>query len=171
VLAREGLAAAQMSFLRQVEMRYAGQSHEIAVDCPDGAIDAAMLRTMRDRFHTEHDRSYGHGYPDQPTELVNFRLTAVGRIAKPQLREIPAATGDARQAAKGTRPVYFGTHGDHVATTVYDRAKLAAGHRFFGPAVVEEMDSTTLVLPDFGVEVDRWGNLLISPRQPGPAQA
>jgi N-methylhydantoinase A len=169
VLAREGLAAGQMNFLRQVEMRYKGQSHEIAIDCPNGAIDASALRMMRDGFHAEHDRTYGHGYPDQPTELVNFRLTAVGQIAKPRLREIPAATGDVQQAAKGTRPVYFTTLGDFVTTTVYDRGKLAAGHRFSGPAMIEEMDSTTLVLPEFKVEVDRWGNLLISPQQSGSA--
>jgi len=164
VLAREGLAAAQMSFSRQVEMRYEGQSHEIAIDFPDGAIDEATLRTIRVRFHAEHDRNYGHGYPDQPTELVNFRLTAVGQIAKPRLREISAARGDVRQAAKGTRPVYFGALRDFVTTIVYDRAKLGAGHSLCGPAIVEEIDSTTLVLPDFKAEVDRWGNLLISPQ-------
>jgi N-methylhydantoinase A len=164
VLAREGLAAAQMSFLRQVEMRYVGQSHEIAIDFPDGAINEATLQMIRDRFHAEHDRTYGHGYPDQLTELVNFRLTAVGQISKPRLREICTARGDVRQAAKGTRPVYFGTLGDFVTTIVYDRAKLAAGHSLCGPAIVEEIDSTTLVPPDFKAEVDRWGNLLISPQ-------
>jgi N-methylhydantoinase A len=163
-LSREGLAAGQIGFLRQIELRYAGQSHEIAVDCPDGRIDEAALQTMRDRFHAEHDRTYGHGYPDQPTELVNFRLTAVGRIAKPRQREIAIARADAGQAAKGKRPVYFGGPDDFVATPVYDRGKLAAGHRLSGPAVIEELDSTTLVLPGFEVEVDRWGNLLISPQ-------
>jgi N-methylhydantoinase A len=165
-LAREGLAAMQMSFLRQVEMRYEGQSHEIAIDLPVGTVDAATLRTIRDRFHEEHDRTYGHGYPDQPTELVNFRLTAIGQIPKPRLREIPTARGDVRQAAKGTRSVYFGALGDFVTTTVYDRSQLAAGHSFVGPAVVEEMDSTTLVPPGFKVDVDRWGDLLISPKLP-----
>jgi N-methylhydantoinase A len=162
-LTRDGLAAPQMSFVRQIEMRYVGQSHEITIDCPDGRLDESMLKVMRERFHAGHDRTYGHGYPDQPTELVNFRLTAVGQIAKARLRESPAAASDAGQAAKGTRQVYFATRGDFVATAVYDRSKLTAGHRFSGPALVEEMDSTTLVLPRFKVEVDRWGNLLISP--------
>ena len=162
VLAREGLGAAQMSFSRQVEMRYEGQSHEIAIDFPDGAIDETALQIIRSRFHAEHDRTYGHGYPDQPTELVNFRLTAVGQIVRPRLREISTANGDVRQAAKSARPVYLGTLGDFVSTMVYDRTKLAAGHSFSGPAIVEEMDATTLVPPGFTVEVDRWGNLLLS---------
>jgi N-methylhydantoinase A len=162
-LAREGLTAAHMSCLRQVEIRYAGQSHEIAIDLPDGTIDEAVLHAARGRFHEEHDRTYGHGYPGEPTEVVNFRLTTVGRIARPRLRDIAAAGGDVRQAAKGTRRVWFGTPGDFVTTTVYDRAKLEASHGFVGPAVVEEMDSSTLVPPGFNVEVDRWGDLLISP--------
>jgi N-methylhydantoinase A len=165
-LAREGLAATQMSFLRQVEMRYEGQSHEIAVDLPLGTVDAGALHMIRGRFHEEHDRTYGHGYPDQPTELVNFRLTAIGQIPKPRLREIPTAGGDVRQAAKGNRLVYFAALGDFVTTTVYDRSKLAAGHSFVGPAVVEEVDSTTLVPSEFKVDVDRWGDLLISPKPP-----
>jgi hypothetical protein len=68
---------------------------------------------IRDRFRAAHDRTYGHGYSDQPTELVNFRLTAVGQIAKPRLREISTARSDVRQAAKGTALFIF----VHTATS------------------------------------------------------
>ena len=61
------------------------------------------------------------------------------------------------------RQVYFDAAGGFVATPIYDRSRLGAGHRFDGPAIVEEMDSTTLVLPGYAVEVDRYANLLISP--------
>ena len=149
---------------RRLRLSLFSDSFEITIDCPDGRFNESVMRIMRDRFHTEHDRTYGHGYPDEPTELVNFRLTAVGQIAKPSLRERPAAAGDVGQAVKGSRQVYFAKRGGFVATAVYDRLKLTAGHRFSGPALLEEMDSTTLVLPEFKVEVDRWGNLLISPR-------
>ena len=163
VLQREGLRDDSISFVRQVEMRYAGQSHELAVDFPAGEATAATLASVRERFHAEHDRSYGHGYPDEPTELVNFRLSALGSIRKPRLREIAAQSGPASEARKGMRQVYFDAAGGFVATPVYDRGGLGAGHRFDGPAIVEEMDSTTLVLPGYAVEVDRYGNLLISP--------
>ena len=163
VLQREGLADERISFVRQVEMRYAGQSHELAVDFPAGEATAATLASVRERFHADHDRSYGHGYPDEPTELVNFRLSALGSIRKPRMREIAAHSGPADGARKGVRLVHFDSAGGFVETPVYDRARLGAGHRFDGPAIVEEMDSTTLVLPGYGVEVDRYGNLLISP--------
>ena len=144
-------------------MRYAGQSHELAVECPAGTLTEDGIEALRRRFHVEHDRSYGHGYPEEATEMVNFRLAALGSIAKPRLKEIEAATGPASEAGKGTRPIWFGTAGGFVTTPVYDRSRLAAEHRFEGPAIVEEMDSTTLVLPGYAVTVDRFANLLISP--------
>ena len=162
-LHREGLADERITFVRQVEMRYAGQSHELAVDFPAGEATAGALAGLRARFHTEHDRSYGHGYPDEPTELVNFRLSALGSIRKPGLREIAPRSGPAGEARKGMRQVCFDAAGGFVPTPVYDRGRLGAGHRFDGPAVVEEMDSTTLVLPGYTVAVDRYANLLVSP--------
>ena len=167
-LHREGLGDERIGFVRHVEMRYAGQSHELAVECPSGNLTGDDLGALRRRFHVEHDRSYGHGYPDEATEMVNFRLAALGSIAKPRLKEIEPATGPASNARKGTRPVWFGTAGEFVATPVYDRSRLAAEHRFDGPAIVEEMDSTTLVLPGYAVTVDRFANLLISPSEASP---
>ena len=135
---------------------------------PDALGPAPALRSLarpalRARFHADHDRSYGHGYPDEPTELVNFRLSALGSIRKPTMREIVARAGPVIDARKSVRQVYFDAAGGFVVTPVYDRTRLGAGHRFDGPAIVEEMDSTTLVLPNCSVEVDGYGNLLISP--------
>ena len=163
VLQREGLADESIAFVRQVEMRYAGQSHELAIDFPAGEATAGTLAGLRERFHTEHDRSYGHGYPEEPTELVNFRLSALGSIRKPRLREVAPQSGPVSEARKGTRQVCFDAAGGFVPTPIYDRRRLAAGHRLDGPAVVEETDSTTLVLPGYTVAVDRYANLLISP--------
>ena len=162
-LHREGLGDERIGFVRHVEMRYSGQSHELAVECPSGTLMGDDLEALRRRFHVEHDRSYGHGYPDEATEMVNFRLAALGSIAKPRLKEIEPGSGPASEARKGTRPVWFGTAQGFVATPVYDRSRLAAEHRFEGPAIVEEMDSTTLVLPGYAVTVDRFANLLVSP--------
>ena len=163
VLLREGLAPEAIGFARQIEMRYAGQSHELAVECPLGGLTPAALESVRERFHREHDRAYGHGYPGEATELVNFRLSALGSIRKPRPRAVAAASGPASEARKGTRAVYFDAPGDYLTTPVYERGRLAAGHRFEGPAIVEEMDSTTLVQPGYEVEVDRFANLLVSP--------
>ena len=162
ILIKEGMPDRDISFSRQIEMRYAGQSYELPIDCPDGRLTAQTLVEMKRRFHVEHDRAYGHGYPNEPTELVNFRLTATGAIAKPRLREIPRSKGDVEIARKGMRQVFFEESGGFVQTPVYDRALLGAGHHFEGPAIVEEMDSTTLIEPSFQATVDTYGNLIIS---------
>ncbi|MXX67819.1 MAG: hydantoinase/oxoprolinase family protein, partial [Gemmatimonadales bacterium] len=170
-LRREGVAAADMEFRRGVEMRYAGQSSEVAVTLPgeaagDGAgggMDAATLADAVRRFHAEHERAYGHGYPEEPVELVNFTVTAIGRIARPRLPRIGSNGKDVTEAQRGTRRVFFSDDAGFVETAIYDRALLRADHVVTGPAVIEEVDSTTLLHAGYRAEVDGFGNLLVSP--------
>ena len=167
-------------FERVVEMRYWGQSFELSVPAPDRpTIDDAWMSELIESFHEAHETAYGFRANDEPVELVNLRLTTVGKIARPRMRKLDATGADASVALKGERPVYFaeeaansdGAHsagGARVAeikgfvqTTVYDRAKLPAGAIFSGPAIVEEPDSTTVVHPAWSVTVDDYGNLTI----------
>lgn len=165
VLMRDGLARDNITFLRQIETRYAGQSFELAIECAPGHLKPADLETVHEAFHAAHRRTYGHGYPNEPTELVNFRTTATGQIRKPRLREITIAETPASTAQKATRPVHFRQTGGFLETDIYDRARLGAGHLFSGPAVVEEMDATTVIEPGYQVEVDTFGNLLVTPAE------
>ena len=175
-LRREGVAPEEMDFRRGIEMRYAGQSSEVAVTLPHGGtvgeadagrdtagLDAAALADAVGRFHVEHERAYGRGYPEQPVELVNFTVTAVGRIARPRLPRIGSNGGGVSDAQRGTRQVFFSDAGGFVETAIYDRARLSAGHIVAGPAIIEEVDSTTLVHAGYRAAVDDFGNLLISP--------
>jgi N-methylhydantoinase A len=161
VLRLEGVPDKAMSFLREIEMRYVGQSYELGVVCPGGVLSPEDLKATCSRFHAEHERTYGRGYPQEAVELVNFRLTAVGAIDKPQLRKITTeAPLDAH--VTGPRPVFFAEAGGFTETAVYDRYLLWAGQKIEGPAVIEEMDSNTLIHPGFRAVVDPFGNLLIS---------
>ena len=145
----EGLAGDTISFLHQVDLRYIGQSFELTIPAGDGLLE---------RFHAEHDRTYGFAAPTEPVEVVSLRLTSVGTIAKPPAR--PLAPG-VRPEPKERRPVYFAEAGDYVDCPIYDRYALPAGATFAGPAIVEEFDSTTVVHPGFAVTVDDVGNLVI----------
>ena len=156
-LAREGIVGTSVEFQRQVDMRYVGQSFELAIPTP-GRFDAASASSLLERFHAEHDRAYGFCAPDEPTECVSVRLTSVGRIAKPPLS--PLASGEAA-ASKDRRPVYFAEEAGYVDCPVYDRYALQAAVRLEGPAIVEEFDSTTVVHPGYTAEVDTYGNLRI----------
>ena len=148
-LAREGLAHDQIEFVRQLDLRYVGQSYELTIPAGDDLLG---------RFHAEHDRTYGFAAPAEPVELVSVRLTSVGRIAKPPTRRVePGPT----PPPKERRQVYYAEAGGYVDCPIYDRYALPAGASFTGPAVVEEFDSTTVVHPGFAVRVDELANLII----------
>ena len=148
-MAREGLAGDQVEFLRQIDMRYVGQSYELTIPAGEDLLE---------RFHAEHDRVYGFAAPAEPVELVSLRLTSIGRIAKPPVRALDAADG---RALKARREVYFAEAGGYVDCAIYDRYALLVGTRITGPAVIEEFDSTTVLHPAFALTVDETGNLII----------
>ena len=148
-LRREGLADDAIEFLRQVDLRYVGQSYELTIPAGDDLLE---------RFHLEHERTYGFAAPGEAVEVVSLRLASIGRIAKPPARPLePGGTPDPKQR----RPVYFAEAGDYVDCPVYDRYALPAGAALTGPAIVEEFDSTAVVHPGFGVRVDEAGNLIV----------
>ena len=159
-LLAEGMAHASIAFERQVDMRYVGQSYELPIPCGEGNVEDALEEMLQD-FHAEHERAYGFSAPGEPVEFVTLRLTAVGNIAKPKLRELPARGGDVRAARRTVRRVYFAEAGDFVDCPSYDRYRLPAGGVIEGPSIIEEMDSTTVIHPGYRGEVDRYGNVLI----------
>jgi N-methylhydantoinase A len=148
-LAREGIPADRVEFVRQVDMRYVGQSHELTLAAGDGLLE---------RFHAEHDRVYGFAAPAEAVELVSVRLSSVGRIEKPPARTLePGEAGE----PKARREVYFAEAGGFVDCPIHDREALGAGAALAGPVVIEQFDSTTVVHPGFVVRVDSNGNLVI----------
>src|SRR5574341_270578 len=164
-LTREGIAERDMSFIRQIEMRYVGQSYELTLSAPaSGELGAKEIAHLLDQFLREHERAYGHSAPGEPTEIVNLRLTALSRIKKPELREIGKQRSEetGKQAIKARRQVYFAERGGYVDCPIYDRYRLGAGASVPGPAVVEEFDSTTVIHPGFHARVDKFGNLLLT---------
>ena len=161
-LEREGMRPKDIIFLRQVDMRYVGQSYELTVPLPDGRLDALEIARVLDGFHIEHDRAYGYSAPEEPVEFVNLRLTALGKIAKPRLRELERNNTNAMAAQKATRSVYFAESDGYVECPIYDRYRLGPGGVLEGPAIVEEIDSTTVIHPGYQAQVDKFGNLILT---------
>ncbi len=159
-LLSEGSAHASIEFERRVDMRYVGQSYELSIPWGDGRLEDVLDRMLAD-FHGDHQRAYGFAAPAEPVEFVTLRLTAIGTIAKPRLRELPAGSGDEMTALRTVRQVCFAEAGGFVDCPSYDRYRLPAGAVIDGPAIVEEMDSTTVIHPGYRARVDRYGNLLI----------
>ena len=161
-LAREGVADEDTRFVKQADMRYVGQSYELTVPLGEEELDSDALDEILAQFHQEHERSYGFKAEDQPAEFVALRLSAVGVIPKPRLRKV-RRDGDAlTNALKETRPVYFAETGGRVDCPIFDRYQLGSGDEITGPAIIEEVDSTAVIHPDYRAVVDEFGNLFLS---------
>jgi N-methylhydantoinase A len=157
-LQRDGIEPSRIRLVREADIRYAGQSMEVRVTAPGGAVDASFLTGLIGAFNAAHLKTFGYNYAGkQKIELVNLCVSGFGVIERPQLPKLAAPTG--AFAAKSSRPVYFGAH--YQDTPVFDRASLPPGGRLNGPAVVEEFGSTTVIFPGQTLEVDPHGILVI----------
>jgi N-methylhydantoinase A len=161
MLQREQVPDADVVVEHHVEMQYVGQSYVLPIGLARGAIDAADLETAVADFHAAHAAAYGFSVIAEPTEIVNVRLAAVGRI--PPWTPRRAGQGAARVDPKGTREVYFEEAGGFTTCAIYDRGHFQERSSVSGPCIVEEMDSTTVIHPGYVANVDIWGNLVIGP--------
>jgi N-methylhydantoinase A len=164
LLEAEGIAASQRHMLRSVDLRYKGQSHELSVAVPVGPLTPQHLAALQQQFHAAHTRAYGYAAPEDPIELVNVRLTALGTSPKPQLQALSPGSGDSREAVKGQRQVWFSEIADFFSCPIVDRLRLRWGDVVLGPAIIEELDATTAVHPGYQAQVDQHGNLLLQRR-------
>jgi len=142
-------------------MRYAGQNYELPVPLPEGPISEATMAALGDGFAEAHRRQYGFVAEGEAVQLVTFRIEAVGLVAKAQFRAQPDAGPDASDAVIGTRDVWLPEAGGFTPCRIYDREKLRSGNVIAGPAIVEQMDATTLILPGMTARVEPYLNLIL----------
>jgi N-methylhydantoinase A len=158
---QERIAPDRRAVRRVADMRYVGQNYEISIPLPAEPLSEPSLPRILDAFHQAHDLAYGYAAPDEPVQFVTLRLEAEGAVQKPDLAPIPGG-GDVAAAIRETRRAFLPEAGGWTDIPLIDRTRLGAGVEFAGPAVVEQMDSTTLVLPGQRVRVDPIGNLIIT---------
>lgn len=155
---REGVPSAARQLKRNASLRYKHQGFELDVEWQgDKVTPEATARTL-DGFHDLHEQLYTFAQRDTPIEIVTLHVTATGSLLQPKLSEL-AAGGALSDAEVDRLPVHFesGTR----TVPVYDRDRFSAGMVFDGPALVVQLDSTTLVLADQKAKVDRSGNLIL----------
>lgn len=158
--AREGIPREQVRFLRYGNLRYENQEHSVEVLLPEGTIDGAAQAELADTFH----RAYEHEYTYRlaaPIEFVSLHLVAVAEVGRLTPAPLPVTGGRVEDARKEVRVVDYAASGVHDAS-IYDGELLGPGQRFAGPAIVETKGSTTVVHPGNTVDVDDYGNLVIS---------
>lgn len=157
----EGIPLGQQKLTRTVDMRYAGQNYELAVPIPDGSVTAATLDQLAAGFAAAHQRLYGFVADGEAVQLVTFRVEAAGLVRKADFRPQPDAGPDGSAAVAGARDVWLPEAGRFVACPVYDRTLLRSGNAVAGPAIVEQMDTTTVLLPGMTGQVDPYLNLIL----------
>jgi len=128
-----------------VDMRYRGQSHELSVAAESGDFDEAGVAALTERFHREHERVYGYA-PGGRVQVVTYRVTARTPIGG-SAPSIADAAGSIDATATGIRRAYFPVLGGFVDCPIYARTRLPLDAAITGPAIIEQMDSTTIVLP------------------------
>jgi N-methylhydantoinase A len=145
-----------------LDMRYVGQNFELRVPVAESTGDAPVLppcARLRALFDAAHEQVYGYANSEDPVEVVNLRLVLRG-VQPAQCPPPAEASRDACPDHAAMRPVHFDDAGA-LDTPVFERATLAPGHRIAGPAIVEQLDATTVLAPGDVARVDAAGNLLI----------
>ena len=159
--AEEEIGADARRITRTVDMRYAGQNYELPVALPEGPVSPASLDALEAGFAAAHQRMYGFVAEGETVQLVTFRVEAAGVVRKAQFVRRPNAGPDASGAIMGQRQVWMPEAGGFVDCPVYDREKLDAGNVITGPAIVEQMDATTVILPGLVGRVEPYLNLVL----------
>jgi N-methylhydantoinase A len=144
-----------------LDMRYRGQNHEIRV--PINFHEVKDEGSIREAFIRTYERLYSFSSDDM-VQIVNFGLSAIGDIIYPVVTEDPYEGEDASKAICGSRRVYVG-NGRFEDFTLYRRDLLRNGNVIPGPAIVEQMDSTTIIFSNMKATVDRYRNMLLERKE------
>jgi N-methylhydantoinase A len=159
-LEHDGFAPDRIRVERALDLRYAGQGYEIAVPCgaqPFGTIGGKELRASFDRLHQS---MFGHMAPDEVVEIVSYRMRGIGLVPPVAMPRFKPAGTSVASALRGRRRIRF--NGEELDCPVYQRERLDVGAKLAGPAVLDQLDCTTLISPGQVARVDEWKNLLVS---------
>ena len=164
VMGDTGLKLETARFPRLADGRFLGQGFDLVVDLPDGPYDGrdvnAVRRALTSAFEAAYREKFSLTPPDVPIEFINVRV-AVRPVAGSEV-VLQGRSRRGESPVKGRRPVWFPEANGFVDTVVYDRARLAVGDQFLGPAVIEEEGSTLVVPPRAGFTVAATGNVVVT---------
>jgi N-methylhydantoinase A len=161
----EGFQDEDIKIEPYMDLRYAGQGYELTVPCPMPPLTKHDLVLMRGRFDTLHEQNSGHKAETEPVELVSLRLISLGLVPQAKLSPGKITGRKVAEAKTSERKVFFGKEHGMLNTQIYNRDKLEPGHRLVGPAIVEQLDTTTVIHPEQEVTVDEYRNLIMRQKQ------
>jgi len=160
LLKSENIPEDSIQHIYSLDMRYVKQYHEVNVTITQNELQKGNIESVVKRFHPEHNRLYGYSLEEvgTPIELINLRLTSIGKTAKPKFIKEEFDQLDPSKALKKKRKVYLPLKGAFEEVPVYDGHKLRHGNRVEGPAVIEQVNTTTFVTPEYNILCDKYGS-------------
>lgn len=158
--AGENVTADKLKLVPLLKCRYQNQEHSVEVEVPADGFDGAGLRALHERFHESYEREYTYRL-DAPVEIVGLHMVASAEVGKLTLDHMPVTGAKVEDAIKSKREVDYATDGVHEAT-IYNSEKLEPGMTFSGPAVIEDPGTTIVIHPGNTVEIDAFGNTVIT---------
>src|SRR3954468_21514820 len=158
-LHEDGFTTEAILIQRALDMRYAGQGYEITMPCDD-VLGTGALETLRVQFDEQHRAMFGHSAPEQPVEIVSYRVRGVGRVPPVEMPKFKPTGATLADALRERRRVRF--DGEDVECPVYQREKLDVGLAFQGPAILDQFDCTTVIYAGQTARVDEWKNLIVT---------
>ncbi|MDC0074298.1 hydantoinase/oxoprolinase family protein [Alphaproteobacteria bacterium] len=158
----EGVKRSDQTTIYEIDVRYHGQGLVLTIDSDLSKFSKGGLSVISKKFDDMHEQMYTFAL-DHDHELVNLRAIQQGKPTKVKAENVGKGSGSPTGAIIDTTSIYF--DGKSRKANIYDRAQLKSGHKIVGPAIVTEMDSTTLILPDHNGVVDKVGNILINPNK------
>lgn len=156
----ENLLNEEIKIVKTIDLRYEGQTHELNINFNSHLKKKELINNIKVEFHKKHLKEFGHakgiGYP---VEIVNLRVALIKKIQKPVWQKINKKVKEIKEI--GVRKIYIKNRDDFVDCPIFSRSDLMAGHVIDGPAIIEQYDSTTVILRNQICNVDDYGNLII----------
>ena len=160
-LDRESIPSARRMLIRTADLRYVGQNHELQVPVPAGPITAASIDRVAANFEAAHRQRFGFAVEGESVEFVTLRVEALGLVDKTESPGDTIREHTGSPEPRDRRSVWLSEADGPVDCPVFSRSDLLPGQTIEGPAIVEQMDTTTLILPEMLVQIDALQNLIL----------
>ncbi|MEW6532574.1 MAG: hydantoinase/oxoprolinase family protein [Thermodesulfobacteriota bacterium] len=160
LLDSEGIGESEIVYRYSLDLRYVKQYHEVEVEVSAEEVGLFNVLAMAAKFHPAHNALYGYSLEEEgtPVELINMRVVCIGQTEKPEFQQQDFAGEDPSRAYKKDREVYMPLQKEFRKVPVFDGLALRFGNRIEGPAIIEQVNTTTFVTGEFNVLTDRYGS-------------
>jgi N-methylhydantoinase A len=156
----DGFSSGQVRIQRALDMRYAGQGYEITMACADEPLRDGGLDALRRQFDAQHKAMFGHNAPEEPVEIVSYRVRGTGLVPPVSMPTFAPTGATLADALRETRRVRM--DGRDIDCPVYQREKLDVGLTLTGPAILDQFDCTTVIYAGQTARVDEYKNLIVT---------